>query len=163
MNTCIIIMCSLSPSIALFCHRTHSLLLMGNVRTRTTACFPIIAINGSIHVCTSTERKSYNDKMGYFDSIQQQFSSASERPNKWFHKQQHRKKRRRRRNEVCCFQVIASLRLHYAKVFRKQFVILHLKWRSVCLVALDTFSPLPSSFFFSSLVCEKSNKIFHFL
>lgn len=57
-------------NVALDRHRIYiHLLLMDNARTRTTACFPIIAVNGSIHVCMTTTKKEkalQNDKMGYF-------------------------------------------------------------------------------------------------
>lgn len=160
MNTCIIIRCCLSHSPPLYRslspQNTYSLLLMGNVRTRTTACFPIIAINGSIHVCTRQNEKAITTKW----AISILFNSTilfSKRTNSFTNSGEKKKKeKRRRRNEVCCFQVIASLRLHLRQCISKTICYFALENGRVCeLVALDTF--------FRCLVCEESNKIFHFL
>lgn len=51
---------------------TYSLLLIGNARTRTTACFPMIAVNGSIHVYTRKKEKAVTTKW-VISSLQQSF------------------------------------------------------------------------------------------
>lgn len=167
LNICIIIMRALSR------HRTYSLLLMGNARTRTTACFPIIAVNGSIHVCNDNEeeRKSYNDKMGYIVAsipcICSNNSLFLQRAQIPFPK----------KTTLCicccyccrcchCYLLASSDSMRVITLLQSTFKCLlwmFLMLCTSCLSACASDACARCTIFVVAFVCKESNEIFHFL